>query len=116
MKIILIFLAFIMLPASIGWAAFEIGRGVGKVKIEERIEYRTRECPIAKETIPPLPNLLKDQQTKAAQTRAANCEWNLIIAKKTLAKQSADQELAECYELIKIKDAAMLSIMKQNSL
>jgi len=31
MKTILILLAFVLLPLAVGWSAYEVGKGVGKV-------------------------------------------------------------------------------------
>lgn len=64
MKYILLILAFVLLPLAVGWAGFEIGKGVGKVVEVEK------ECPL-------LSNYCEESESPSLQAMLSQKEFNI---------------------------------------
>jgi len=116
MKYVLIFLAFIALPLSVGWASYEVGKSMGEIReiaIVKEVPASGLDCyceEVECET-KTLPAMIDDSKIKECRSEAAACSWHLHELEE-VCQMGADKVL-ELNETIRLKDVAMFELMKR---
>lgn len=121
MKGIVMMVLFCFACASAVFAYYMITKDLNKVEVVEKVVYKDKVCD---ENPVVLQKMLKDQEIKGLQTELSNCAWenNRIAEEATnVVKENQDlqqaleelkKEVLDLKELIKVKDQAMLNLMK----